>query len=125
MQAKEVADSSVTRIVEEIVKCALSGRCVDPLLQSAVGEITVVVDERSPAWHHIETSISIALDSGSQRPESALRVAKKWSRIVSNDVGNTVVHPSFDGIGVVQTRNRGWDKPLRTPPLGSIKPNLL
>ena len=93
-------------------------------MQCTSREIAVVIDKCSPAWHDVESCITIVLNVGSQWPESVLLIAKDWTRIVSYHVDDPVVHPSLDGICVVQTSDSRRDDTLSAPALSSIKADL-
>lgn len=125
MQSKEVAHGGIPGIGDEIVKCALASRGINPFLGCASWEIAVVVDEGSPTRHDQEPSVSIVSNSSSERPESALWVAKRRPRVVTNDVGDSVVHPTFDRICIEETGNRRGYNTLGAEAASSIKSNLL
>jgi hypothetical protein len=125
MQAHQLANSTVPRIVDEIVKSTLASGCIDPFLQCASRKVTVVVDERSPSRHDIESSVSVPCDSRRQRPESILLISKNRSRVVSDHVLDSIIHPSLNSIRVMETSNRGRDDAIVAKAFGLIQPNLL
>lgn len=125
MQAKEVSHCSIPSIGDEIIKCALASRGINPFLRCASWEIAVVVNEGGPTRHDKEPSVSIVGNSSSKRPESALWVTKRRSRVVTNDVGDSVIHPTFDSICVEETGDRRGYNTLGAEAASSIKSNLL
>ena len=125
MQAHEVADSGIPRIGHEVVKGTFASGGINSLLQRASRKITVVVNESSPSRHNIKSSIPVSCNGGGQRPETILLVSENRSRVVSDHVGDAIIHPPLNRICVMKTSDRGRDYAFCTKATGLVQPDLL
>ena len=94
-------------------------------MQSASWKVTVVVYDSSPPWHDIDSSISVGRYRGVERPESVLCVEEQGSRVVTDNIDNSIILPSLESIRIMQARNRRRDDPIGAKACSSVKANLL
>ena len=102
MKSHQVSNSSISGIIHQIRKRALSPRSVDPFLEGTSWKIAIVINHSSPSWHDVEPGPAIACYGGVQRPEPALCIEKKGSSVVANHVSDSVIQPSPDRICIVE-----------------------
>lgn len=78
------------------------------------GKRYVVVDVGSPAGNDGCSSVSVGSDGADEWPELVLLVHQDRTRVVTNNVLDTVVEPCLDSITVVHTSDRRRDDTVGT-----------
>lgn len=63
-----------------------------------------------PSRHDDQSSVSVSLYGGNVWPVLVDSVLENWSGVVTNNVEDTIVHPSLDHITVVKTGDGWWNK---------------
>jgi hypothetical protein len=124
VQSEQVAHGSIPYVVHQIGEGSLASRGIDPLLQGAGWQITVVVNEGRPTWHDIQACISISSYRGVEGPER-VRVAEQWTCVVTDDIEYAIIHPPLNDVCVVEARDGRRDDARVTPAFRRIKTDLL
>jgi hypothetical protein len=123
VQTKQISHSSVPGVVDEIVKCPLASRGINPFLQRASWQIAIVVDDSRPSRHDVQPRISVSCHGCVERPE-CVGIAKQRAGVVADHVKDTVVHPASDNVGVVETSDCRGDNAAVAPTLRGTQSNL-
>lgn len=110
VEAEQVTDVGGAGIVEKSGEVTSAGGGSLPLSESAVISIAVVVDGSSPAGNDDKTVVSVVGNVGDQGPKLVLAVHEDGASVVTDDSSDTVVHPSLDGISVVETSDGRRDE---------------
>lgn len=109
IEAIEIAAGDGLLVGEEIIEGSISLRENNPFGMGAVLSITVVVDVCWPSWNDIQSRVAVARDVGCQRVHDILSISQERTAVVTNNICNTVIDPSLDGITVVETSDSRWN----------------
>ena len=110
METKEITRVGSPGVLEEAVKVPAAARGIDPLLQSALSSVAVVINGSSKAGDDEETGMAIAGVISVTGPEAADGILERSTRVVSDDVVDAVLHPSTDNVTVVKTSDGRGNK---------------
>lgn len=100
MQTEQMTGIRCFCVGEESGEIAFAARGVDPFSNCAVGSVAVVEDCCRPAGENCQTGPAVGGDGRGQGPEFIDCVHEDWSGIVTNDVGDAVLHPGLDYVWV-------------------------